>query len=786
MSKVPISFFFGNIQEVTDRPKKHGQVLIQTGDPKIFVDLKLPGVPITRVPYSGLEGELLPVINIQDGNWYINGFDTGVQARGPIGVAGPVGIKGDKGDPIKFQKVNSVEEITETLSSPNYGKTIYFTSTGFMFIPTLTQFKTVQLKGEQGEQGDIGLRGEDGKSTFIRTYFNNINSNTGKDSTYDPHIHTWMGIIVSESATAIAGEDVKDWVRIRGGVYKPILIRDDNSRKVTVTWHYVDDVTTPISSVEIKDGEGLTIKGKLLPEEMHRTDPIEILRMLPTEEVSVGDAYLLHLDADNVYDEFRTHVWIYDPIKTTTLGENPNDVERAFIWAAAFQGDPGFPVEFRNETNLKELQWRHTGMVPEDEWKTLITYAELHREIEFRFHSEELQWKYTVDDQDWKTIGLLNDIRGPQGHSIELSRSSTHIQWRLAGIDAAWENLMPLTEIRSPLFKVDQVDPWDQTQGFFDNFIIGDFYLGQISKILYKYLGGEFTDNHNWQYVINMGGDAGPIGPIGPRPEHIWDGTLLSVQNSDGTPGDYVDLKGAKGDQGSVIYYNGVSPHSYTWGSLPLKEGDFYLITEGGSQGELYQYIGGLASDSSSWSIVVSLKGPIGATGGQGEQGMQGEPGEVQDFRIHYNSASLGEHLLQTKDPNADWVSKGTVFDKVLLLQHMPSGNMGNATKTLTGWANVFKQYDELRLELTRQTSTGLFESGKFLLEVSNFVIDKGLFTVTPSSILGASIYISQLEVRVYPTDANTIKFIFTGTFPGGASQWKNIELYGIKYIGPR
>ena len=46
-------------------------------------------------------------------------------------------------------------------------------------------------------------------------------------------------------------------------------------------------------------------------------------------------------------------------------------------------------------------------------------------------------------------------------------------------------------------------------------------------------------------------GMQGPVGPQGPAPAHVWDGTILRIENSDGTWDDGVDLKGEKGDTGA-------------------------------------------------------------------------------------------------------------------------------------------------------------------------------------------------------------------------------------------
>lgn len=47
------------------------------------------------------------------------------------------------------------------------------------------------------------------------------------------------------------------------------------------------------------------------------------------------------------------------------------------------------------------------------------------------------------------------------------------------------------------------------------------------------------------------GADSTVPGPRGPAPTHAWNGTTLAFEQSDGTMGQAVDLKGSKGDDGA-------------------------------------------------------------------------------------------------------------------------------------------------------------------------------------------------------------------------------------------
>ena len=64
---------------------------------------------------------------------------------------------------------------------------------------------------------------------------------------------------------------------------------------------------------------------------------------------------------------------------------------------------------------------------------------------------------------------------------------------------------------------------------------------------------------------VDLKGEKGDKGEIGPRPEHRWDGTRLTVQNADGSwPESGVDLKGEKGDTGEVTLSDAVDSNSGT------------------------------------------------------------------------------------------------------------------------------------------------------------------------------------------------------------------------------
>ena len=93
-------------------------------------------------PYSGLKGA--DGVNgetpyIQDGNWYIGGVDTGVQAQGPTGPAGPTPV------------ITGAATVDNNTGVP----AVSVVKTGTDAAPTLT-FNFTNLKGPQGSTGPTG------------------------------------------------------------------------------------------------------------------------------------------------------------------------------------------------------------------------------------------------------------------------------------------------------------------------------------------------------------------------------------------------------------------------------------------------------------------------------------------------------------------------------------------------------------------------------------------------------------------------------------------------------
>ena len=90
-----------------------------------------------------------PVITVQNGNWYVDGVDTGVQAQG---------LKGETGNGISDIRLTNTEGLVDTYTiTYTDGTTTTFTVTN----------GAQGIQGIQGEKGDKGDAGEDGHTPII-------------------------------------------------------------------------------------------------------------------------------------------------------------------------------------------------------------------------------------------------------------------------------------------------------------------------------------------------------------------------------------------------------------------------------------------------------------------------------------------------------------------------------------------------------------------------------------------------------------------------------------------
>ena len=192
-------------------------------------------------------------------------------------------------------------------------------------------------------------------------------------------------------------------------------------------------------------------------------------------------------------------------------------------------------------------------------------------------------------------------------------------------------------------------------------------------------------------------GLPGPQGIPGPPPEHQWDGTVLRIQNPDGSWGTGQDLIGPEGDRGP----EGLPP-AHLWQGTVL----FWRNPDG------------------SLDAGVDLQGPAGAPGQDGQPGPQGPQGPAGEGIGVPAGGSTGQALI--KISNADYImgwgnisyedllgrpsingvtlSDGLSLDDLgiqaktdlsvfLLKSALDGGTTGNALVRLSdgtwGWANV-------------------------------------------------------------------------------------------------
>lgn len=214
-----------------------------------------------------------PVITIQNGNWFVDGVDTGVAA---------VGIKGETGNGIASIRKTGIDGLVDTY-------TITYTD------GTTTTFTVTNgEKGEQGIQGIQGIPGKDGHTPVIEIkdgcwYIDGVNTNIvavgakgedGKDGvtpqlrinshniwevSYDNGA-TWESLGISavgqngsngtngrDGKDGAGGKDGKDGVDGKDGITPKLRINDDNIWEVSYdggkTWETLGVAATGADGV---------------------------------------------------------------------------------------------------------------------------------------------------------------------------------------------------------------------------------------------------------------------------------------------------------------------------------------------------------------------------------------------------------------------------------------------------------------------------------------------------------------------------------------------------------
>ena len=162
-------------------------------------------------------------------------------------------------------------------------------------------------------------------------------------------------------------------------------------------------------------------------------------------------------------------------------------------------------------------------------------------------------------------------------------------------------------------------------------------------------------------------GMQGPVGPQGPAPAHVWDGTILRIENSDGTWDDGVDLKGEKGDTGEQGPVGPVGP-----------------VGPKGEQG------------------IQGAQGPQGYPGEKGDTGEKGEKGDTGAQGPVGPQGPAGPQGPGCADSIVDAAytlvpSESVVFEKICLCLDM--GGDGGEVSEIPRFAELCKDNVELGLD---------------------------------------------------------------------------------------
>lgn len=187
-----------------------------------------------------------PIITIgENGNWFIDGVDSGVSAKGTQGEQGPEGPQGPQGDQGEPGKDgNSIKEIKLTKTEGNVDTyTIYFTD------GTETTFTVTN--GADGEAGIDGEPGEDGHTPEITIGENGNWFIDGEDTGFSAKgTQGEQGEQGPQGDKGEAGEDGQD-----GNGIKEIKLTKTEGNVDTYTIYFTDGKTTTFDITNGTSGE---------------------------------------------------------------------------------------------------------------------------------------------------------------------------------------------------------------------------------------------------------------------------------------------------------------------------------------------------------------------------------------------------------------------------------------------------------------------------------------------------------------------------------------------------
>ena len=144
-----------------------------------------------------------------------------------------------------------------------------------------------------------------------------------------------------------------------------------------------------------------------------------------------------------------------------------------------------------------------------------------------------------------------------------------------------------------------------------DNVIVAGLPPGLLPGDYLLQISTGHSKNDNAIYDLTIGA----VGPVGPMPDHQWDGTKLALERPDGTFGSYVNLKGEPGETGPQGPHGDLGPQGPEG-----PKGETGNQGPPGPQG---------AQGPEGPQGPVGPKGDEGLQGPHGIQGSSGEPGPV-------------------------------------------------------------------------------------------------------------------------------------------------------------
>ena len=291
--------------------------------------------------------------------------------------------------------------------------------------------------------------------------------------------------------------------------------------------------------------------------------------------------------------------------------------------------------------------------------------------------------KITFESDDG--LGFVtDDLRGDKGDVGDMWKPSIDENGTISWSQSSSTTAPTPTNIRGPI-GVAGAKPshaWDGTKLQFEN---PDGSMG--NKVDLKGLKGDTGDV--WKPTVNASGIiswtkdssatapterdiTGPQGLKGDKPAHSWAGTILTIENPDGTPGTPVNLQGPQGNVGpapTINYPTLAGEIDYDELSDSLDAGSIADILMGdagfkasvkGDTGDTWKPAVNATTGLLTWSkdsgtpSSVNIKGPQGDPGTQGVPGNTWKPSVDAAGNLTWSTASGTPSSANIKGPKGD------------------------------------------------------------------------------------------------------------------------------------